>query len=192
MPTFFNEFFGISEEDVDDYGAFNISLINDLPLFIDPFLLFHSENSDYQRLHSEILKYIIFLRDQVAARQIDDDLINAWFRFPEVKQNWLGREFAIALGANLHSVFADFGKEQISKGSHIEKVCLIRDGVGRDNISDFTLNLILDFICRYTQEFAQTYIAPGLRKAVWVKKAKFNYDTRSWQRMQYELPLHRR
>ncbi|HTV33965.1 MAG TPA: hypothetical protein VME69_12830, partial [Methylocella sp.] len=200
MPTFFNEFFGVAEEDVDDYGAFNVSLINDLPLFIDPFLLFHSENSDYQQLHSEILKYIIFLRDRVAARQIDDDLINAWFRFPEVKQNWLGfslvgnkgsglgREFAVALSANLHSVFADFGEERISKGSHIEKVCLIRDGVGRDNISDFTLNLILDFICRYTQEFAQSYIAPELRKTVWVNKAKFNYDTRSWQRMQYELP----
>lgn len=200
MPTFFNEYFDVSEQDVDDYGAFNVSLINDLPLFIDPFLLFNSANSEYQQLHGEILQYITFLRDQVVAGRVYDDLIDAWFRFPEIKENWLGfslvgnkgsglgRKFAVALSANLHSIFADFGKERISKSSHIEKVCLISEGVGRDNISDFTLNLILDFICRYTQEFAQTYIRPELRKTVWVNKAKFNYETQSWQRMQYELP----
>jgi hypothetical protein len=57
-------------------------------------------------------------------------LLNAWFRFPEVKQNWLGfslignkglglgRKFAIALGANLQSVFADFGHERIERQSY--------------------------------------------------------------------------
>lgn len=201
MATFFNEFFGVSAEAVDEYGAFNVSLINDLPLFIDPFLLFNSENSDYRQLHSDILKYIIFLREEVAAGRVNDDLVNAWFRFPEVKQNWLGfsmvgnsgsglgRKFALALSANLQTVFANFGSEQVSKGSHIEKVCLVSDGVGRDNISDFTLNLILDYVCLYTQEFAREHIAPELRKTVWIQKAKFNYETKSWQRAQYDLPF---
>ncbi len=39
MATFFSDCFDVSPEIVKDYGAFNISLINDLPLFIDPFLL---------------------------------------------------------------------------------------------------------------------------------------------------------
>lgn len=200
MGTFFNDFFGVSADDVDEYGAFNVSLINDLPLFIDPFLLFNSEKKEYQQLHADILKYIIFLRDEMAAKRVNNDLIQAWFRFPEVKQNWLGfslvgnkgsglgRKFAEALSCNLQSVFSDFGTEKISKSSHIEKVCLISDGVGRDNISDFTLNLILDYICRYTQDFAHDYIDPSLRRTVWVEKAKFNYATRSWQRAQYDLP----
>ncbi|WP_342104946.1 hypothetical protein [Methylobacterium sp. SI9] len=201
MATFFNDFFGVTEDDVDNYGAFNISLINDLPLFIDPFLLFNSKNADYQALHKDILKYIVFLRDQVAAGTVNDDLVSAWFRFPEVKQNWfgfsmvgnkgsgLGKKFAVALSSNLISVFANFGKERISHGSHIEKVCLISDGVGRDNISDFTLNLILDYICRYTEAFAKDKIDAARRKTVWVEKSKFNYETRSWQRMQYDLPF---
>jgi hypothetical protein len=42
MATFFNEYFDVAANQVDDYGAFNVSLINDLPLFIDPFLLFNS------------------------------------------------------------------------------------------------------------------------------------------------------
>ena len=133
MATFFNEYFGVTADQVDDHGAFNVSLINDLPLFIDPFLLFNSTKSEYHQLHGDILKYIIFLRDAVAEDRITNDLVSAWFLFPEVKQNWfgfslqgnggsgLGRDFADALRANLRSLFADFGRETISRGSHIEK-----------------------------------------------------------------------
>lgn len=63
MATYFHEYFRVSRDTVDDYGAFNVSIINDLPLFIDPFLLFHSTNPEYQGLHESILQYIRFLRD---------------------------------------------------------------------------------------------------------------------------------
>jgi hypothetical protein len=160
MATFFNEYFGVTTDRVDNYGAFNVSLINDLPLFIDPFLLFNSSKSEYQNLHGEILRYMIFLRDKVTAGEISPDLVKSWFMFPEVKQNWLGfslhgnggsglgKDFAEALIQNLDKLFADFGAEKITKSSHIEKVCLIRSGVGRDMISDFTTNLLKDYLCR--------------------------------------------
>jgi hypothetical protein len=201
MATFFNEFFGVTTDDMDDYGAFNISIINDLPLFIDPFLLFNSEKPEYQELHQDILRYMVFLRDAVTDDRVTDDLQKAWFMFPEVRQNWLGfslkgnggtglgREFAIALRANLRSLFADFGKETVTRSSHVEKVCLVRDGIGRDNISDFTTNLVKDYLCRYTEIFTQTYISPELRKKVWVTKALFNYATEAWERRCYELPF---
>jgi len=200
MATYFNEYFNVSREAVDKYGAFNISLINDLPLFIDPFLLFHSQNPQYQKLHQDILRYVMFLRDRVVSGKINSDLKKAWFFFPEVRQNWLGfskvgnggtglgKDFADSLIKNLKVLFSDFGSEQITKGSHIEKVCLVDDRVGRDNISDFTTNLIKHYLCEYTQEFARKNIARHLRKVVWVEKAVFDYQTTSWQRRQYELP----
>ncbi|MER8479730.1 MULTISPECIES: hypothetical protein [unclassified Mesorhizobium] len=200
MATYFNEYFNVSRDQVDDYGAFNVSIINDLPLFIDPFLLFHSADARYKTLHAEILKYIKFLRDAVIRGKINKDLIAAWFFFSEVKQNWLGfslvgnggsglgEGFANALSGNLADLFADFGDEKITNGSHVEKVCLVQGGVGRDNISDFTTNLIKDFLCTYTEAFTLAHIAPGLRKKVWVGKARFNYETHSWERRQYELP----
>ena len=98
--------------------------------------------------------------------------------FPEVKQLWLGFsqtgnsgsglgvDFARALNSNLHVIFTNFGDEQITKGSHIEKVCLVREGVGRDNISDFTANLIKEFLLEYTQSFAKAHIDPEHRKTV--------------------------
>ena len=39
LKIFFSDFFDVKPEALKSYGAFNISLVNDLPLFIDPFLL---------------------------------------------------------------------------------------------------------------------------------------------------------
>jgi hypothetical protein len=35
-----SEYFRVPPEKLETYGAFNVSLVADLPLFIDPFLLF--------------------------------------------------------------------------------------------------------------------------------------------------------
>jgi len=48
--VYFTDFFRIEKKVLDDYGAFNISLINDLPLFIDHFLLFGSKKDDIKNL----------------------------------------------------------------------------------------------------------------------------------------------
>jgi hypothetical protein len=47
IPIYFSDFFGVSRDVLKAYGAFDISLINDLPMFIDPFLLFNSAKPEY-------------------------------------------------------------------------------------------------------------------------------------------------
>lgn len=200
MDVYFSDYLKVDPDVIEEYGAFNISLINDLPLFIDPFLLFNSKKKEYQELHELILKYLRFLRDQSLDENINNSLLKSWYQFPEIKQNWfgfcesgnrgtgLGPDFAKLLHRNLNTIFSDFGEEKITKGSHIEKLCLIKDGVGRDNISDFTTNLIHEFLLEYTQEFARKYIDPGLRKDVMVSNVRFNYNTETWARDIYNLP----
>lgn len=200
MNIYFTDYFGVSKDALDQYGAFNVSLINDLPVFIDPFLLFNSEKPDYQVLHARIIEYIAFLRDMSDKGKISQGLLRHWFLFPEVKQNWLGyskvgnsgsglgQKFAVALNENLGSIFNNFGNEQITKGSHLEKLCLIKDGVGKDSISDFTTNLIKEFLCEYTQNFAANNIHPNRLREVNVSHAEFNYKTRRWISKRYTLP----
>ena len=51
LKVYFSDFFEVDKGIIEEYGALNISLINDLPVFIDPFLLFNSENEEYKKLH---------------------------------------------------------------------------------------------------------------------------------------------
>lgn len=200
MNIYFSDYFSVSKDKLDTYGAFNVSLINDLPVFIDPFLLFSSEKDEYQILHQEIIKYISFLREMSDKGPISKGLIKHWFLFPEVKQNWLGYskignggsglgdQFAKALNENLGSIFNNFGNEQITRSSHLEKLCLIKDGVGKDSISDFTTNLIKGYICKYTQSFTKAHIHKSRCKEVSVNHAEFDYKTRRWVSKRYTLP----
>lgn len=200
MDIFFSDFFEVSPEIIDEYGAFNVSLVNDLPLFVDPFLLFNSESSVYQQLHAEIIKYMRFLKKVSLSGEINRHLVNAWFTFPEVKQNWLGfslsgnkghglgMEFAHSLNRNLNTVFRDFGEEEVTRDSHLEKLCLVREGVGRDNVSDFTTNLIKRFLAEYTQNFAVNNLREEQTKKVRLSKIVFNYETRSWKTELFTLP----
>ncbi len=200
VNIYFSDVFGVAPRILERYGAFNLSLVNDLPLFIDPFLLFNSRKPKYRKLHDEIIAYLSFLRDQSAAGTVGDGLLRAWYTFKEVHQNWfgfsragnrgsgLGLDFARALHRNLETVFSSFGNEQITRSSHLEKLSLIGSGVGRDHISDFTTNLIKAFLLDYTQSFAMKYIDSSLRRTFGVEKVVFNYGTQSWESRRFDLP----
>lgn len=200
MDLYFSDYFEVDKGSLEKYGAFDISLATDLPLFIDPFLLFDSDKAEYQELHEDIVKYLKFLRDE-ARLDINPGLLRAWYTFKEVKQNWLGftefgnggsglgMVFARSLNASLNTILSNFGEESVTRGTHLEKLTLIKSRVGRDNISDFTTNLIKHYLLTYTEKFARDYIDPKYCKEVSVIKAQFNYQTKSWMTRSYYLPI---
>jgi hypothetical protein len=200
MSTYFSEAFGIDSKTLEEYGAFDPSVIVDIPVFIDPFLLFHSKKVEYVRLHQSIIEYLRFLRDKSTAGEITQGDLRNWYCFPEVKQTWLGfsktgndghglgPDFAMALNDSLARIFPAFGAERITRGSHLEKVCLIKKGVGKDQISDFTTNLIKRFLCEYTQKFAADYLARDQVRKVPIANAYFDYETEAWVTEHFVLP----
>ncbi len=202
MKLYFSDIFNVSETALEKYGAFNISLVTDLPLFIDPFLLFTSSRKEYQLLHHNIIKYLQFLKDKSAEGRVTPGLLRAWYHFSEVKQTWLGfcdagnegrglgAKFATALNKNLNTLFSDFGSESVTKGTHLEKLCLIEKGVGRDMISDFTTNLIKYYLLEYTQKFARQFVKPKLRKKIPIPRAYFDYGTQTWAARVFDLPYY--
>ena len=202
MNLYFSDVFKIDESILEDYGAFNVSLVTDLPLFIDPFLLFNSENADYQRLHAHIISYLRFLKGKSERGRVSEALLKSWYCFSEVRQNWLGfcksgnsgrglgSDFARSLNRNLVLVFSDFGEEQVTQGSHLEKLCLIKGGVGRDMISDFTTNVIKQYLLEYTEAFAKEHIQTEFLRNVAVDRAVFSYDLERWMPKTYFLPFY--
>jgi hypothetical protein len=202
LKLYFSDYFEVPKKSLDTYGAFDISLVADLPLFIDPFLLFQSKNTEYRAQHLLILRYLEYLRDESISHAMPPGRLKSLFYFSEVKQNYLGftymgnsgrglgDKFAHSLNTNLSRLFTSFGKETITQSSHLEKLCLISKGVGRDTISDFVTNLIKEFLLRYTQEFTIKNIRDEFKTRVTVPRVRFNYDLGIWTHESFILPIY--
>ncbi len=146
-----------------------------------------------------MLKYLVYLRDR-SDGTLDVGTMRSLYCFKEVKQNWLGytqlgnggsglgEKFARALHAALRGILKDFGDETLTESSHFEKVTLVGSGVGQDNISDFTTNLIKSWLCEYTQVFARKHLSADKRADFAVVRAAFDYTTETWATKRYELP----
>lgn len=196
---YFSDYFGVHPDVLEQYGALDISVVADMPLFIDPFLLFNSDKPEYKALHQQILEYLRFLRDHADAN-LERGLVKAWYAFKEVRQNWLGfteggnaghglgMNFAHSLHLALGDVLGSLGDETITESSHLEKVSLIRTGVGRDSISDFTTNLIKHYLLTYTETFAVSNLSAEQTRQVQVARSVFNYNTETWAARSYTLP----
>jgi len=99
-------------------------------------------------------------------------------------------EFARALNDNLHGMFSNFDESKISRSPHLEKLCLIKENTGCDNISDFITNLIKGYLLEYTQNFAKENINPLNLKNFRVPHVSFNYKTNSWHSRTFILPMY--
>ena len=199
---YFSDFFSVSHEQIEEYGALDASLICDNPAFVDPFLIFANEK--YSRLHEFIIRYLRYLKDLTiknANTTLDNGEYNQYYKFSEVKQAWLGysisgndglglgKDFGDSLYKNLHKIFSGFGSEKITESSHLEKLCLIEEGIGIDKISDFTLNLIKKYLLDYTEEFALKFIDKKHIKEFAVNKVVFNFEKGFWEGRKYNLPF---
>lgn len=193
---FFSEKFNVSSEVVEAYGAVDISLVCDVPLFVDPMLIFNSKKPEYKALHEEIIKYFHFLYKK-AENGLTKKEIDAWFNFSEVPNNWLGYSLVGNKGLALGKKYAEFlynniafaiNTNGISRSGHIEKIMLLYEGSGKDKISDLTVNLIKEYLCDYTEKFAKAHIDDKYLKKLPVEKAYFNYETESFVSKEYILP----
>ncbi|MFD6354070.1 hypothetical protein [Nocardia tengchongensis] len=199
VPLLFSDHFRIESEVVRDFGAFDICLVADLPIFIDPFLLFESEKPEYQELHKGIIDYLKFLRDK-SRGGAEPGHLASWYTFKEVSQNWLGfsstgngghglgKKFASALYESLGDILNNFGSEDITRSSHLEKLTLVKSGVGRDCISDFTTNLIKEYLLEFTERFAREHLDASLCREFSVGRAHFSYLTERWSPRTFYLP----
>ncbi|MBP1617915.1 MAG: hypothetical protein H6Q14_1742 [Bacteroidetes bacterium] len=194
----FSDYFNVEETTLTSYGALNICLSSDLPLFIDPFLLFASKKEEYQNLHKLVVEHLLLLKDYATENE-GRDVDLSLFRFPEIKQNWLGlsqygnggkglgKNFARSAINAFNGFYNSFGKEHITAETHIEKLTLLNAGVGKDFISDFTTNLIFEYLLDYTEYFAKNYLQENQINEFSIR-CKFDRNTKTWQPRTFKLP----
>lgn len=201
---YFSDVFGVSSELLADENLFDISLVSDLPLFIDPFLIFDSERPEYRSLHGSIIRYMSFVRDKSVARQLTNGERTHWLHFPEIPNNWLGFSIGTNRGRGLGDKFArgavlgltgpvkDFGEENFSDGSHVERLFLFSEGNGKDALSDFTTNLCHEYLLKVTEQFARDHLDSSLCREFNVRRVRFDYETERWVNGKFLLPVFNR
>ncbi|KAA0068598.1 hypothetical protein [Rhodanobacter sp. T12-5] len=193
---FFSDYFEIQPGVLQKFGTLNICVEADLPLFIDPFLLFASSKPEYKSLHKRIVGHLLELKGVALSTSSPNEEL---FKFPEVKQNWLGvckwgnngrglgPKFAKSLIRAFRGFYRNFGEEDILESSHIEKLTLVGSGIGRDFISDFTANLALEYLLEYTERFAKKYLKP-YQRARFSVRCSYDAELKVWQPRSFELP----
>lgn len=197
---FFSDAFNVDPTILNRYGAVDICLYRDLPLFLDPFLLYYSSNPDFKKLHQTIIEYLYFLKKKSKSIIHNNDILRQYFTFREIKQNWLGYTRDGNSGRGLGLGFAREVNRKLSiititnkitRGIHIEKLFLSCHRVGIDKTSDFTTNLCKYYLLDYTEEFARTYLLPGQCKTFLVHKVLFDYQKQKWQNKDFYLPSYK-
>jgi hypothetical protein len=167
-------------------------LANDLPLCIDPFLMFKSRDAALREYHNRLLSLfnqgIQLFRDGKRAdlaRLID---------FPEVNEIGFGySEGQIrgsGLGEQINGLLADLLTEceplQDRGLRHIEELQLISIGVGADRVSDIAANILKQYLVEYTQRQAKIWAIP-LSSTMPVCHS-FDFDSWDWVDGYHDLP----
>ena len=129
----------------------------------------HLNKPEYKALHKKVVEHLLILKEYATVNNGIDVNINL-FKFPEIKQNWLGlskygnggkglgKKFAVGAITAFNGFYSTFGEEEITAETHIEKLTLLNSGVGKDFISDFTTNLIQEYLLEFTENFAKKYL----------------------------------
>lgn len=181
---FFSDKFLVSPNLIKDYGAINISLVCDTPLFIDPILIYDNDDPVIKSWYKNIVDYLLFLNSK-SSSEITYEELKYYFCFKERKENWLGVSKNSNVGSALGMKFAQELAENIGficdndsgyADIHLEKISLINKGVGRDKISDLVTNIIFYELVKYTEKFALKYIDKTQYACFNISKCKFDYE----------------
>jgi hypothetical protein len=167
-------------------------LERDLPLCIDPFLLYKSKDPALRQLHETLLG--IFGRGVEhyrAGRRADLDRLIVFPEAPEIGFGYTqGGTRGSGLGLHLNSVLAETlaASEALQERGlrHVEELQLVSTGVGPDRVGDIAANVLKSYLVDYTQKQAALW---GIPLAAGMPVAHY-YDAEDgeWADGYFDLP----
>lgn len=173
--------------------SFAIPLLDaDIPLYVDPFLLWKSPSQQDQALHTAMISAI----NQVGKLYVDGDeakavkLLIGLSECPEVgfgtARNRQGKRIGEDLAAEILSLFRVVPQIERTGLQHLEVVQLLVDQVGKDRISDLACNLLKSFLIDFTIDQCRQWSIPLTSVEL---HDVFNYRVGQLQPEQLDLPV---
>ncbi len=160
-----NDYHGLAftQEEVDFAIPF---LDEDIPLYVDPFLLWKSPSQQDNSLHTALVSsfnHFGHLFRTGRCQQAVDTLVRI-SECPEVglgvARDKRGHRIGEKTAAQVLSLFEKIPRVQSGGFDHIEEVQLYVDQISRDRVSDFTCSLIKSFLIDFTVDQCQRWAVP--------------------------------
>ena len=186
-----NDFYNIplTQEEV----AFAIPFIDeDIPLYVDPFLLWKSPSMQDNSLHLSITNSFNHLGYLVANGK-EKDALEILIRASECDEVGLGnsktksgKKIGEKLASVILSQFTSIPQLQKNGFIHFEEVQLLVDNFSKDRVSDIACNFIQSFLVDFTIEQSEKYGIP-------IEKVKltnlYNTKTNTFEEEETHLPV---
>jgi hypothetical protein len=157
-----------TQEEVD----FGIPFLDeDVPLYLDPFLLWKSPSLQDNSLHTALVNSFNNLghlfsnggeKEAMAYLEMSSECREVGLGNSKTKT---GKKIGSKLSAEILNIYKDIPQVSKSGFVHFEEIQLFVDNISRDRISDITCNFIKSFLVDYTFEQCEKHKIP-LEKAV--------------------------
>jgi hypothetical protein len=159
------EYYGVAVSQAD--ADFAIPFVEeDVPLYVDPFLLWKSVAQQDNALHTSILTSFNHF-GQLYRTGSKDRAVDAVVRMSECAEvglgharNKKGRRIGSDTAVSMLELFEQIPRVKTGGFAHFEEVQLYVDQISKDRISDFSCNLIKSFLIDYTIAMSKRWGIP--------------------------------
>lgn len=167
-------------------------LDEDLPLYVDPFLLWKSPSQQDQSLHLSLLNAFNWL-GRLAERNREDEAISQLIIASECAEAGLGhsrtrrgKRFGQKVAKDILALFQRLPHAQADGFAHVEEIQLYVDSVSKDRISDLACSFLKSFLLDFTIDQCVKHGIP--REAVTIENI-YNLRTQTFANESVALPV---
>jgi hypothetical protein len=168
-------------------------LREDLPLYLDPFLLWKSDEPEYQALHAALQGFV----DDVRRHAVEGRTTRARMLLSEVSEPVelglgyaTGNKRGTALGPAMISAIVDTFRQipqlETSGLDHVEVLALLVAGIAEDRLSDLTASVIKGWLSGFTERRCQEHGIPTRKYRI----TGWDAAKREWRPFDAHLPFH--
>ena len=166
--------------------------VGDLPLCIDPFLLYKSRDPELRKLHDLVVRHFGAGVEALKAGNIEE--AQRVLDFPEVPEVGFGYGLTNKRGSGLGSILQKLLIESLTMSPailargvrHVEEMQLISPGIGPDRIGDIASNILKGYLIEYTQRQCAIHDIPIDRNVP--LEHVFDAEDGIWRDGYFDLP----
>lgn len=186
-----NDFHNLSftQEEVDFAIPF---LDEDVPLYVDPFLLWKSPSMQDNSLHTALtnsfnrLGHVFVKGNETESREYLIHLSECREVGLGLSKNKTGKQIGSKSANEILNLYKNIPQLSKSGFVHFEEIQLFVDQISKDRISDLTCNFIKSFLIDYTIEQCEKFSIPLEKVTI---KNVYNYKTHKFINEEVYLPI---